>query len=42
LRTAIYNEEEWNCLEFDRYFDVIRQGRGVEVFGSRGFVAGKK
>ncbi|ASU35791.1 RagB/SusD family nutrient uptake outer membrane protein [Mucilaginibacter xinganensis] len=42
LRTAIYNERRVElALEFDRYFDVIRQGRGVEVFGSRGFTAGK-
>lgn len=42
LRTAIYNERRVElALEFDRYFDVIRQGRGAEVFGSRGFTAGK-
>ena len=42
LRTAIYNERHIElAMEFDRYFDVIRQGRGVEVFGARGFKAGK-
>jgi hypothetical protein len=42
LRTAIYNERRVElALEFDRYFDVIRQGRGAAVFGSRGWVAGK-
>jgi hypothetical protein len=28
-------------MEFDRFFDVIRQGRGPEVFGPKGFQAGK-
>ncbi len=28
-------------MEFDRYFDVIRQGRGLAVFGPRGWKAGK-
>jgi hypothetical protein len=42
LRTAIWNERRVElALEFDRYFDVIRQGRGAEVFGVRGFKAGK-
>ncbi|MEO6631647.1 MAG: RagB/SusD family nutrient uptake outer membrane protein [Mucilaginibacter sp.] len=42
LRTAIYNERHIElAMEFDRYFDVIRQGRGVEVFGARGFKANK-
>lgn len=42
LRTAIYNERHIElAMEFDRYFDIIRQGRGAEVFGSRGFKAGK-
>ena len=42
LRTAIYHERRVELgMEFDRYFDVIRQGRGVAVFGSRGFKAGK-
>jgi hypothetical protein len=42
LRTAIYNERRFElAMEFERYFDVIRQGRGTEVFGSRGWKAGK-
>ncbi|MES2107591.1 MAG: RagB/SusD family nutrient uptake outer membrane protein [Bacteroidota bacterium] len=42
MRAAIYQERHIElAMEFDRYFDVIRQGRGVEVFGSRGFKAGK-
>lgn len=42
LRTAIYQERRVElAMEFDRYFDVIRQGRGPAVFGVRGFKAGK-
>lgn len=42
LRTAIYNERRVElAMEFDRYFDVIRQGRGVAVFGVRGWKANK-
>lgn len=42
LRKAIYHERRVElAMEFDRYFDVIRQGRGAEVFGSKGFKAGK-
>lgn len=42
LRTAIYNERRVElAMEFERYFDVIRQGRGTAVFGSRGWKAGK-
>jgi len=42
LRAAIWQERRVElAMEFDRYFDVIRQGRGAEVFGTRGFVAGK-
>lgn len=42
LRAAIYKERRVElAMEFDRYFDVIRQGRGAEVFGSRGWKAGK-
>lgn len=42
LRTAIYNERHVElAMEFDRYFDVIRQGRGTAVFGSRHWKAGK-
>jgi hypothetical protein len=42
LRKAIYHERRVElAMEFDRYFDVVRQGRGAEVFGSKGFKAGK-
>jgi hypothetical protein len=42
LRTAIYHERRVELgMEFDRHFDVIRQGRGTTVFGPQGFVAGK-
>ena len=42
VRAAIYKERRSElAMEFDRYFDVIRQGRGAEVFGSRGWKANK-
>ncbi|NWJ50605.1 MAG: RagB/SusD family nutrient uptake outer membrane protein [Bacteroidetes bacterium] len=42
LRTAIYHERRVElAMEFDRYFDVIRQGRGATVFGSKGWKANK-
>jgi hypothetical protein len=42
LRTAIWNERRVElAMEFDRFFDVIRQGRGEQVFGPKGFKAGK-
>ena len=42
LRAAIYKERRVEfAMEFDRYFDVIREGRGAEVFGSRGWKANK-
>jgi hypothetical protein len=42
LRTAIWNERRVElAMEFDRFFDVIRQGRGEQVFGPKGFRAGK-
>jgi hypothetical protein len=42
VRAAIYQERKVElAMEFDRYFDVIRQGRGTEVFGSKGWKAGK-
>ncbi len=42
LRNAIYHERRVELgMEFDRHFDVIRQGRGAAVFGTQGFVAGK-
>jgi hypothetical protein len=38
LRQAIWHERRVElAMEFDRYFDVIRQGRGVEVFGPLGW-----
>jgi starch-binding outer membrane protein, SusD/RagB family len=42
LRTIIWHERQVElALEGDRFFDVIRQGRGQEVFGTKGFQAGK-
>ncbi|MDB5133193.1 MAG: RagB/SusD family nutrient uptake outer membrane protein [Mucilaginibacter sp.] len=42
LRTAIYHERKVElAMEFDRYFDVIRQGRGTAVFGIKGWKANK-
>lgn len=42
LRTAIYRERRVElAMEYDRYFDVIRQGRGTAVFGPKGWKAGK-
>lgn len=42
LRLAIWHERRVEFgMEFDRYFDVIRQGRGEEVFGPKGWKAGK-
>ncbi len=42
LRAAIWRERRSElAMEFDRFFDVIRQGRGFAVFGPKGFVAGK-
>jgi hypothetical protein len=42
LRQAIYRERRVElAMEYDRYFDVIRQGRGAEVFGPKGWVAGR-
>jgi hypothetical protein len=42
LRTAIWNERHVElAMEFDRYFDVIRQGRAATVFGPKGWKAGK-
>ena len=43
LRTAIYHERRVElAMDFDsRYFDVIRQGRGAEVFGPLGWKANK-
>lgn len=42
LRLAIWHERRVElAMEFDRFFDVIRQGRGAEVFGPKGFTTGK-
>ena len=42
LRTAIYHERRVElAMEFDRYFDVIRQGRASTVFGPKGWKANK-
>ena len=42
LRTAIWNERRVElAMEFDRYFDVIRQGRAATVFGALGWKANK-
>lgn len=42
LRTAIWKERQVElAMENDRYFDVIRQGRGLEVFGIKGWKANK-
>lgn len=42
LRNAIYRERQVElAMENDRYFDVIRQGRGLEVFGPKGWKANK-
>ena len=40
LRTAIYHERRVElAMEYDRYFDVIRQGRASTVFGPLGWTA---
>jgi hypothetical protein len=42
LRLAIWHERQVElALESDRFFDVVRQGRGPALFGNRGFKAGK-
>ena len=42
LRTAIWNERRVElAMEFDRYFDVIRQGRAAAIFGSKGWKPNK-
>lgn len=42
LRNAIYHERRVElAMEFDRYFDVIRQGRALAVFGPKGWKANK-
>ncbi|MFC0182831.1 Starch-binding associating with outer membrane [Pseudarcicella hirudinis] len=42
LRAAVYHERRVElAMEFDRFFDVIRQGRGAAVFGPKGFKEGR-
>lgn len=42
LRSAIWHERRVElAMEFDRYFDVIRQGRAAQVFGPLGWKADK-
>lgn len=42
LRLAIWKERRSElAMENDRYFDVIRQGRGTEIFGPKGWKAGR-
>jgi hypothetical protein len=42
LRTAIWNERRVElAMEYDRYFDVIRQGRALSIFGPKGWTANK-
>lgn len=42
LRTAIWNERRVElAMEFDRYFDVIRQGRAQALFGPMGWKPNK-
>ncbi len=42
LRNAIWHERRVElAMEFDRYFDVIRQGRAAAVFGPKGWTANK-
>lgn len=42
IRQAIWKERQVElAMESDRYFDVIRQGRGTAVFGAKGWKAGK-
>jgi len=42
IRQAIWRERRVElAMEYDRYFDVIRQGRGAEIFGPKGWIAGR-
>jgi len=42
LRNAIWHERHVElAMEQDRWWDVIRQGRGVQIFGPQGFQANK-
>lgn len=42
LRDAIWRERRSElAMEYDRYFDVIRQGRALAIFGPKGWKANK-
>ncbi len=42
LRTAIWNERRVElAMEFDRFFDLVRQGRAHLVLGTKGFQQGR-
>jgi hypothetical protein len=42
LRQLIWHERQVElAMEQDRWWDVVRQGRGAQVFGAQGFKAGK-
>ena len=42
LQAAIWKERHSElAMEFDRYFDVIRQGRAAEIFGPKGWKPNK-
>lgn len=42
IRNAIWRERRAElAMESDRFWDVVRQGRGAEVFGPLGFTSGK-
>jgi starch-binding outer membrane protein, SusD/RagB family len=42
LRMAIWHERHIElAMEQDRWWDVVRQGRGQQIFGPQGFIAGK-
>lgn len=42
LRAAIWHERHVElAMEQDRWWDVVRQGRGAQVLGPQGFTAGK-
>lgn len=42
LREAIWHERRVElAMEFDRFFDLVRQGRAATVLAGKGFVAGK-
>ncbi|KIC94829.1 RagB/SusD family nutrient uptake outer membrane protein [Flavihumibacter solisilvae] len=42
LREAIWKERRVElAMEFDRFFDLVRQGRAATVLAGKGFVAGK-